>query len=196
MFTRSPQCLWSASQCLTTRVCGPWYGSPQLLRSNCYLPMDSLVGMSIEEVNIYTWHDLIHAVTISTTYCLKKCFLWPLYVLDHKLEYLWAFWSLINTVLMHNVFPCQWTLHECTMCDLPTLHSQEAWSKKKTNGRCNQMKWTYIHIWWLCRWYNLRARYNPLMKFLITVNICWQKKPFSNAVFINRLQDNQFSIRK
>ena len=43
---------------------------PQLLRSNCYLPMDSLVGMSIEEVNIYTWHDLIHAVTISTTDCL------------------------------------------------------------------------------------------------------------------------------
>ena len=56
---------------------------PQLLRSNCYLPMDSLVGMSIEEVNIYTWHDLIHAVTISTTDCLQKiCFLWPLYVLD------------------------------------------------------------------------------------------------------------------
>ena len=26
----------------------------QLLRSNCYLPMDSLVGMSIEEVKIYT----------------------------------------------------------------------------------------------------------------------------------------------
>ena len=30
----------------------------QLLRSNCYLPMDSLVGMSIGEVKIYTWHEL------------------------------------------------------------------------------------------------------------------------------------------
>ena len=29
-----------------------------LLRSNCYLPMDSLVGMSIGEVKIYTRHEL------------------------------------------------------------------------------------------------------------------------------------------
>ena len=30
----------------------------QLLRSNCHLPMDSLVGMSIEGVKIYSFHDL------------------------------------------------------------------------------------------------------------------------------------------
>ena len=52
-----PECLWSASQCLTTRVCGPWYGSPSVAEEQLFLPMDSWAGMSIEEVNIYTWRD-------------------------------------------------------------------------------------------------------------------------------------------
>ena len=75
---------------------------PQLLRSHFYLPMDSLVGMSIEEVNIYTWHDLIHAATISTTDCLYKML--SLTIMCTRPQSLVSLGLLVseNTFLMHN----------------------------------------------------------------------------------------------
>ena len=38
-------------------MCGPWYGPPSVAEEQLFLPMDSWAGMSIEEVNIYTWRD-------------------------------------------------------------------------------------------------------------------------------------------
>ena len=89
---------------------------PQLLRSNCYLPMDSLVGMSVEEVNIYTWQD---PPQYPSAICIK-CFLWSLCVLEPQSFISLGLLVSENTFLMHNIFPCQWTLYECTMCDLST----------------------------------------------------------------------------
>ena len=111
-----PECLWSASQCLTTRVCGPWYGSPSVAEEQLFLPMDSWAGMSIEEVNIYTWRDP-RCHNIYNWLAVKNCFLWPFCVLEHNLNYLWAFW---------------WTLLWCTIYLLANEH-------------CMNVEWNGIH---------------------------------------------------
>ena len=52
-----PGCLWSASQRLTTRVCGSWNWFPSNNCSLLCLPMDIVLvaGMRISIVMIYTW---------------------------------------------------------------------------------------------------------------------------------------------
>ena len=161
-----PKCLWSVSQCLTTRVCGPWYWSPQLLRSNCYLPMDSLVGMSIEEVKIYTSHELGTTKLISTLDCLwKLLFLTISPPPSHSISpevpsYLW--WMLLR----NSIFSCQWDwpkLYECTYiyaldisvymifvpCEISMrdLRRCEEWRRRKPmdTGR-DQWKWSLNSI--------------------------------------------------
>ena len=52
------ECLWSISQCLTTRVCIPWYLSHSVTEEQLFLPMDSVMGNSIGGVEIYTSHEL------------------------------------------------------------------------------------------------------------------------------------------
>ena len=66
MFLNPPGSLWSASQSLTTRVCGPWYGSPEDIESH-FMPPD---GQS-------SWHeyrrsyDLYLASTCSNLFTVK-----------------------------------------------------------------------------------------------------------------------------
>ena len=52
------ECLWSISQCLTTRVCIPWYLSHSVTEEQLFLPMDSVMGNSIGGVEIFTSHEL------------------------------------------------------------------------------------------------------------------------------------------
>ena len=90
---------------------------PQLLRSNCYLPMDSLVGMSIEWVNVYTWHDLSQYLQLTVLYKMHS-----LNILCPRPQSFNCSPDIWNDtfLMMHSIFRCQWTLPKCTICDLPT----------------------------------------------------------------------------
>ena len=122
----------------------------QLLRSNCYLPMDSLVGMSIGGVKIYTWHEL---ETLHLSVKLLSLTLSP----SHN----------ITSIYSPSGFLCIYfdAGYNLVSLDPEWIHHVITRSEKKkkqwTNKKWWPWKWFLYSMSLRCCTYNL----HPLMKF-------------------------------
>ena len=67
------------------------------------------------------------------------------------------------------VSPCQWTLRECTNCEVHKIRS----TKQEENNGLLLTKWSYFRIWCLCTCYNLHQPIKNLnhRKYMLTKKI-------------------------
>ena len=124
-----PECLWSASQCLTTRVCGPWYLSLSITEEQLLPPDGQCSGQQY-----WRGYDLYFTWTL--TFSILQLTLWSL------LE------RLFSTSVMHLR---QTDLHTGTKAYSDLWY--KLWRFSATFMLKNQWMYKCINVYmWKCTW--------------------------------------------
>ena len=136
MFLNPPGSLWSASQSLTTRVCGPWYGSPEGTESHLLPPDGQCSGHEYQRR--YDLHLTWTLASISN-FTVKTALYFP----QNPLSISSCLLNLKCTSVLTPYFPVdvskwneKWDLYsKCMTYTSLTMNQETWWMKPKNNEK-------------------------------------------------------------